>query len=310
MANPKVSILIPAYNYGHYIGEAIESALAQTFGDFELIVVDNCSEDNTQEVVEGYAAKDARVRYIKNDSNIGMYRNYNKALLHASGTYIKYLNADDRFHPELLERFIEAFEANPTVSIVTSKRQYFGSRDEVEAMPYTGLQNGREMIVKTLQIWNWIGEPTTVMFKKENLNLGFFDPSLLTFADMDMWLRHLQIGDLYVIDSVLSYFRIHDEMGTIQLNSDKSKYFFGLLQMSEYVRFALQTKRFGFGLEDIEADDRKKINARINEQIEKMLRMYFNGKVTGRYVVRWLINLPMAWRYFTYLLKKPSELFK
>ena len=110
MPNPKVSVLIPTYNYAHYLPEAIDSVLAQTFEDFEVIIVDNCSTDNTEEIVMEYLQKDKRIQYFKNEENIGPYRNYNQCLLYASGEYIKFLNADDKFAPTLLEKFVHILE--------------------------------------------------------------------------------------------------------------------------------------------------------------------------------------------------------
>src|SRR5688572_30003299 len=101
--NPKVSILIPTYNYAHYIGEAIESALNQTYTNFELIIIDDQSNDNTDEVVTRYLT-DPRVKYYKNKVNLGLAANFNEALKFAKGEYIKYLLADDLFHPALLEK--------------------------------------------------------------------------------------------------------------------------------------------------------------------------------------------------------------
>ena len=92
---PKVSVLIPTYNYARYIGEAIESVLNQTFTDFELIIIDDQSKDNTDEVVAKYL-HDPRVSYHKNPVNLGLVGNFNRALELANGEYIKFLLADDK----------------------------------------------------------------------------------------------------------------------------------------------------------------------------------------------------------------------
>ena len=248
MPNPKVSVLIPAYNYAKYLPEAIESVLSQTFTDFELIIVDNCSTDNTKEVVNNYAKNDSRVAFIRNKENIGMYRNYNQALLHATGDYIKFLNADDKFEPTLLEKFVNILDNDITISVVTSNRQYFGSKNDILTPPFKGKVESITAILSSLKKGNWIGEPTTVMFRRENLNLGLFDISLLMFADQDMWLRHLRVGNLYIIDEVLSFFRMHEEQGTVQLTSNNDKRLFNILQYAEYRRNALLNHRFGYDL--------------------------------------------------------------
>lgn len=247
---PTVSVLIPAYNYARYLPEAIESVLSQSYSDFELLIVDNCSTDDTEVLCRKYMEKDERVRYIRNADNIGMFRNYNQSLLHANGTYIKFLNADDKFHPELLKDFVKIFDTYANVSLVTSYKEIFDARSKIIKQPFHGLLKGEEAIIKALsEEGNWIGEPTTVMFKRENLTMGLFDPSLLMFADFDMWLRQLQLGDIYVIDKVLSYFREHPCQGTKDLNDSEDKQAFSFLQFQEYKRFVLQSNKFGCNIQ-------------------------------------------------------------
>lgn len=294
MANPKVSVLIPAYNYAHYLGEAIESVLAQTYGDFEIIVMDNCSEDNTEEVVRSYTEKDARVLYFKNSSNIGMYRNYNQSLLYASGEYIKFLNADDTFEPTLLEKFVNVMESDPSISVVTSYRKHFGSKNDILIPPHKGRIEAREAILSSLRYGNWIGEPTTVMIRRANLNLGLFDISLLMFADQDMWLRHLRVGDLYVIDEVLSSFRIHEEQGTVHLNSDQGKRAFNALQYAEYRRNAILNHRFGYDL--YAADVRR--SRRILRDASKSIVKLVKRQQTSDNALMYLYSLKFLTRFF------------
>jgi len=273
MQAPKVSVLIPAYNYAHYLGEAIESVLEQTFGDIELIVVDNCSTDNTVELVHSYMEKDPRVKLVVNKTNVGMFRNYNESLLHATGECIKFLNADDKFDKTLLQEFVSILDKHPNVSLVTSWRQFFGTRDKVLKSGHSGLCSGKAIIMESIERSNFIGEPTTVMFRRENLNLGLFDPSLLMFADYDMWLRHLGVGDIYFVDKVLSYFRCHDTQGTEELNRDTDKQIFNILQFEEYRRYALQTNRYGY---DFTLDEPERVKRFIKKRIYGNHRLLFH----------------------------------
>src|SRR5688572_5841450 len=103
--SPKVSVLIPTYNYAHYLDEAIKSVLNQTFSDFELIIVDDKSSDNTSEVVQKFLS-DPRVSFYINDENLGLVHNFNRCLEYAKGDYIKFLMADDIFNEQLLEKYV------------------------------------------------------------------------------------------------------------------------------------------------------------------------------------------------------------
>jgi glycosyltransferase involved in cell wall biosynthesis len=85
MNSPRVSVLIPTYNYGRYLAEAIESVLAQDFLDLELLIVDDCSTDNTREVIQPFCDRDARVHFTVNSTNLGMVNNWNHCLKQARG---------------------------------------------------------------------------------------------------------------------------------------------------------------------------------------------------------------------------------
>jgi glycosyltransferase involved in cell wall biosynthesis len=213
--NPKVSVLIPTYNYARFLDEAIESVLHQTFTDFELIIVDNQSTDNTEELVQKYL-KDPRVSYYKNPKNLGLVGNFNKALEYANGEYIKYLLADDKLDHSLLAKFVAVLEANPQVSLVASASSTFGNESEIRNLPFTGYQPGRKVIMECLinGKGNWIGEPTVVMFRKSSLEVGKFNPQYLCLVDLDMWLRLLMVGDCYLLPETLSYFRVHGEQAS------------------------------------------------------------------------------------------------
>lgn len=111
---PLVSILMTAYNRGKYIAEAIESVLSSTWQDFELIIVDDVSQDDTYLIAMQYAEQDGRIRVYKNDVNLGDYPNRNMAATYATGKYLKYLDADDKLYPYGLEIMIRSMEDNPT----------------------------------------------------------------------------------------------------------------------------------------------------------------------------------------------------
>ncbi|MCX7770748.1 MAG: glycosyltransferase [Proteobacteria bacterium] len=213
MEKPLVSVLIPTYNKGEFIQEAIESVLNQTYQNLELIIVDDCSSDNTLEIVKKFL-NDKRVRFYQNEKNLGIGGNWNKTLSYAKGKYIKYLMADDKFEPHLLEKYVEIMEKYPEVSLVTSYRGIFGEREEVIKQPEIGFIDRKRAIELTLKHLNWIGEPTTVMFRKENLWVGTFKTEFRFLLDIDMWIRQLSCGALYVIPEVLSWFRQYSEQTT------------------------------------------------------------------------------------------------
>ena len=119
--HPRISIGLPVFNGSTYLSGAIESVLSQTYAQFELIVCDNASSDSTEEIAKSYAAKDDRIRYFRNRSNVGAAPNFNLAFSYARGEYFNWLAHDDVLAPEFLSRCIEVLDADPSVVLAYSK---------------------------------------------------------------------------------------------------------------------------------------------------------------------------------------------
>jgi glycosyltransferase involved in cell wall biosynthesis len=120
--NTKVSVCVPAYNAAAYLRQCIESALAQTFGDFELVLVDNASTDDTVAIAHEYARIDRRIGVYQNAQNIGFLGNFNRCLDLAQGEWLKFLCTDDWLQPTCLERLLA--EARPGVLVMTCTEDY------------------------------------------------------------------------------------------------------------------------------------------------------------------------------------------
>lgn len=120
---PSVSIGMPVYNGELFIKHALDSILAQTFSDFELIICDNASTDGTQAICEDYAARDSRIRYYRNAENIGAANNFNRTVELSSGKYFKWAAHDDVLDPTFLERCVAVLDADPGVAVAFSRVQ-------------------------------------------------------------------------------------------------------------------------------------------------------------------------------------------
>ena len=114
---PRVSVGLPVFNGERFFAEAVDSILAQTFEDFELIISDNASTDRTEEISRAYADKDERVRYVRNRENLGAAYNYNQTFHLSSGTYFKWAAHDDALRPQFLERCVEILDRDPSAVI-------------------------------------------------------------------------------------------------------------------------------------------------------------------------------------------------
>lgn len=214
---PKVSVCIPTYNYGRFIGDAVSSVLLQSYRDLELIVVDNCSTDDTRRLCEGFIEKDARVRYFCNPVNLGMVGNWNRCMELARGEYVKILCADDMLEPGCIARSAEILERNRNVALVTGTRLFVSEKlqpllersysDRFRIVP------GNRAIRTCLMFGNVIGEPSAVMFRRVDVSSPF-DDRLKQLIDLDMWIRILEKGDLANIPEPVCRFRQHADQGT------------------------------------------------------------------------------------------------
>ena len=125
--SPPLTIGLPVYNGQNYVSESLDSLLAQTYTDFELIISDNASTDSTEEICRDYAARDSRIRYVRQQMNMGAAPNHNYLVQSARGRLFKWAAHDDLFAPKLVERCIEALEDRPELILAHA---YMGTADE------------------------------------------------------------------------------------------------------------------------------------------------------------------------------------
>lgn len=215
---PKVSVCIPTYNYGRYIIQAIESAQCQTFGDHEILVIDDRSEDDTAEIVAGLMRKDRRLRFLQNERRLGFAGNFSRCIELAAGEYVKILCADDLLEPACLERMTRALDELPAASLVASRRLLIdGNGKHVGESSYADgslLEQGSLTARRCFfSVDNRIGEPTAVMFRKKQALRGFKgEYSLL--VDLEMWLHLLAQGDFVFLAEPLCRVRRHEGQAT------------------------------------------------------------------------------------------------
>jgi glycosyltransferase involved in cell wall biosynthesis len=120
----KVSIGLPVFNGENYLEAAVDSILAQTFKDFELIISDNASTDRTQEICQRYCGRDSRVRYFRSEQNHGAAWNFNRVFELASGEYFKWAAHDDMIAPDFLQKCVAVLDEDPTVVLCHSQVQF------------------------------------------------------------------------------------------------------------------------------------------------------------------------------------------
>jgi glycosyltransferase involved in cell wall biosynthesis len=195
---PLVSVIITSYNYARYIAESISSVLDQDFPSFEVIVVDNASSDETDDVVAGFLG-DPRLRYVKNDANIGLTPNHNRGLRLARGDYIVFCSADDRLLPGHVRRTFDYLRAHPATDMVYGGVVFI----DAESRPYhvrnmngqlpVDYDGGRNEFAALLAMGCYIASPSMLVRRRLFDELGPFDETL-TAADFDLTLRWAAAG--------------------------------------------------------------------------------------------------------------------
>ncbi len=187
---PKVSVLMCVYNGEAWLAEAIDSVLAQSFHDFELVLVDDASDDGTAAILDSYG--DTRLKRFRNKENIGLTRSLNVGLKECAGDYIARLDADDVALPERLERQVAFLESHPGIGVVGSDALLIDGRG-IDLRRSSKPQEDLEL--RWTALWSTPFLHSTVMMRRDVLeehNLAY-DPAYRTAQDLDLWYRLLQV---------------------------------------------------------------------------------------------------------------------
>jgi glycosyltransferase involved in cell wall biosynthesis len=212
---PLVSIVTPFFNTDEFLEECIASILLQSYTNWEYILVNNCSNDNSREIAEKYARADDRIVLIDNEELLNQVDNYNKSLTHISpvSKYCKIVQADDWIFPECLSRMVEVGEAFPSTSIVGAYSQV-GDNVYLSGLPYPSTcQPGgvpcRKFLLDGVYVF---GTPTSVMFRSNTVRekVPFFATDS-PVEDAEICLELLKDSDFGFVHQVLTYTRTDNE---------------------------------------------------------------------------------------------------
>jgi glycosyltransferase involved in cell wall biosynthesis len=234
--SPTISVCIPTYNGAKYLKECLDSVLAQTFKDFEVLIVDDQSRDETLAIAQEYAARDTRIKIFQNPQNLGLVGNWNHCIELAQGEWIKFVFQDDLIAPTCLEKMLAStneetsivfcgreflFEAETPKRIrynyqkIASLKKYLPAANNITAQQYCQL-------AIDLTPLNFIGEPTVVMVRKRAFQkFGTFNASLVQLCDYEMWTRiAINTGIAYVPETLAS-FRVHSAATTAKNHDER-----------------------------------------------------------------------------------------
>jgi len=236
VSKPKVSILIPTYNRENLIRETVESALKQTFDDYEIVIIDNKSTDATYEVVKEYADNNKKIKVFQNEKNLGPVGNWKAALFKSRGKYIKFLWSDDLIDERFLEKTVPVLEKNNDIGFVYTKTEIFSTNYRKEFYKFGETKKySNNIFIEGALTGKYVVpvSPGCALFRKkdtliiDNIPNGFDIDHSKTGAGIDL-LMFLEIADkyssFYFINEILSFFRSHEESFTIANDLSREYY--------------------------------------------------------------------------------------
>lgn len=250
--SPLVSVLMTAYNREKYIAQAIDSVLASTYNNFELIIVDDVSKDKTVDIAKGYAATDNRVKVFVNEKNLGDYPNRNKAASHAQGQYLKYVDADDYIYPWGLQLLVEMMEQFPEAGWgLCSLEQYVQKPFPFLLSPaetYAYQYGGPGLFHKA---------PLSSIIKKEVFEAVNGFSNIRMAGDYEMWHRLAQRFPVVLMPHGIVWYREHGEQ-----------------EVNSYRKFAATYEKIkiDYLLDDKSPIDKTKARAILQHEKSKMIK--------------------------------------
>lgn len=216
---PKVSVIIPAYNHERFVREAVESVLAQSYGDLEVCITDDCSTDGTADVVA--SIRDERIRFKRLGKNSGVSAAMNDAIRRSTGEYVAVLNSDDCYLPDKTAIQVDYLENNPQVGAVFGLPAFIddaGQRVPERKNFYSGVfkaeNRPRAAWLRELFFFgNSLCHPAALVRRRCHDELGLYDERLAQVHDLDLWMRLLGRYDIHILPEMLMLFRIVEGSG-------------------------------------------------------------------------------------------------
>jgi len=222
---PRISVCVPTYNGERHLRECLDSVLAQTYRDFEVLIVDDDSADASLAIAEEYAERDARIRILRNARNVGLVGNWNRCVQETRGEWIKFVFQDDTIFPECLALLLEG-AASGRILIACRRRFVFeGEIPEATRMFYEANRATiQELFADAPDVsparcqelalthfgGNIFGEPTAIMLHRSTFTrFGSFNPNLIVTCDLEFWTRVSIHAGVKYIPVDLATFRVH-----------------------------------------------------------------------------------------------------
>lgn len=243
---PMISVCVPTYNYGRFLKDCIESVQAQSLTDWEMIISDDCSTDNTEEIVKRYGRNDSRIRYFRNEQRLGMNANIKRAADLGRGRYLKILCSDDWLAPNCLEVFCSLLKQHESAVLATSAEVLSDEAGEPIRIQFLFgnpvlVVDGEKMLDRMARGEGFGGNSSFFVLASAYREVGGYNQRCLYAADYDLAARLCRMGDYVHTDEPLFYGRIQSESSS----SQDPKRLVDVIDFFEIPARIFQPRRFG-----------------------------------------------------------------
>ena len=220
---PKISVVMSVYNGEHYLRQAVESILDQTFSDFEFIIVDDGSTDSTWDIITEYANRDQRIVLVPNEENIGLTKSLNKGLALAQGEYVARQDADDVSYSERFEKQVTLLDKYPEVVLLSCNIELINSEGSLVRKYQPACEPN--LVAWYLLFYNHLGGHSQVMFRRKSaMNLGGYCETYRCTQDYEFWCRLVRVGKVVISPEILLQKRIHSKRISVESKVEQAAY--------------------------------------------------------------------------------------
>lgn len=215
----KVSVVIPSYNYAQYLSEAINSVISQTYTDWELIIVDDGSSDDSLKIIKEYCEKDSRIKFFAHDDGVnkGLRETILLGLEHVTGDWVAFLESDDFFEHNYFEEKLKIAKKYPQTLLIFNKVNFISTETVTKQKDFELVQERLEKIefpkkmFRDFYLGNKILTFSCVMIKAEVIKKADFKTPIDVFLDWWLWINLSFLGDFYYVNKPLTNWRLHEK---------------------------------------------------------------------------------------------------
>ncbi len=246
----KISVVTASYNYQDYIKETIQSVLDQTYNDLELIIVDDCSNDNSVDVIKSF--NDERIKLFINKKNLGLAQTVKRGVECATGEWIVFLESDDLITPDNIEKKVQIIKKYSDLNLIFNDCEFFGDENKIKdfsiALKKTRVllknKNYPQNMFYNFYLSNKIFTFSSVMAKREDLLKISYNPPIDSLLDWWLWVQLAYIGNFYYIPEKLTKWRLHknsyiESSNNISLNKIHNKMYYKMFKKYKKIKILI-----------------------------------------------------------------------